>query len=214
MKNNNKTYKRPKLSEYINWICNEFGLDYGEVATALVKRFPELINKERCSNCGSSMVEYIYHIDSLNALLVYGMGKIVMNRVKDGKTLDEANRVHIQTELNSYYSVPSRSSQCAYLGLIEKVRTDDGTHDQKAGWKITEKGFRFLAQEPVGESVRVWDKKVVEEYDVTITIHQAWLNKGKKIREYDGEIRGFKPEEWSYKTFERARHKQQSIFNK
>lgn len=118
------------------------------------------------------MAIYEHRIDTIDALLLVGMGKIVGERVKSGIPFTDANKVHIQSELNKYYSVASRTSWCAKLGLITKVLKKDGTQDQKAGWLITKRGFEFLAGKPVPAKVQTFRNKITERFDDTTTLWQ------------------------------------------
>lgn len=161
-------YSKPRIGEFVRFICNNFHLDEVEVLTSITKEFPELLIKERCANCGASMAQYIYTLDVLDALLLYGMGRIVKERMRT-MPFHEANKIHIQSKLNDYYSVASRTTQCSKLGLITKVIRPDGTHDQKAGWLITRRGFEFLAGKPVPKKVQTFRNKITERFEETTT---------------------------------------------
>ena len=166
-----KTYRRPRIGEFVHFLCEEYKLNTSEVYDKLVERFPELLNKERCSNCNASMSEYQFTLDTLDALLLLGMGKIVGKRALT-MPFHEANKVHLQTSLNKYYSVPSRSTQCSKLGLIAKVLRKNGTHDQKAGWLITRRGFAFLAGHPVPKRVQTFRNQITERFEETTTFQE------------------------------------------
>lgn len=161
-KETNKTYRKPRIGVFVGFMCNQYGLDEGKVIADLRVNFPELFKKDTCANCGASMSEYIYTLDLLDSLLLFGMGKIVYERVAKGIPFTEANKIHLQSTLNTYYSVPSRSTQCSKLGLIAKVLRKDGTHDQKAGWCITKRGFEFLAGKRVPKRVQVFRNEITD----------------------------------------------------
>lgn len=168
-------FKKPKLGQFVKFICDTYTLDEEEVATKLISQFPELLIKERCANCEASMAMYIYTLDVLDALLLFGMGRIVFEKSKS-IPFTEANKVHLQTQLNKYHSVPSRQTHCSKLGLIAKVKHKDGSHDSKAGWLITKRGFQFLAGNPVPKKVQVFRNIIIEHFEEMITIEEV-LNK-------------------------------------
>lgn len=191
----------------IRYIADQYNLDAGELRWALSMRFPSIDNQKRCPNCDASMQEYIFTLDCLDALLVYGMGQIVKDRVAKGKPLSEANAVHLQSELNNYYSVPSRSTQCSKLGLIAKVLHEDGSHNQNKGWLITERGFRFLRGDPVPKYVKVWRGQIEDRYADTVTITEAFKMHRDRVEraisarrdpksDYRPEIAKYSPTEW------------------
>lgn len=161
-------FKTPQLSVMVGAICQEYKLEPSIVVPFLFEHFPELKDKSKCSNCGASMALYEHSIDSIDALLLLGMGKIVSERAKK-MPFTEANAVHVQSQLNTYYSVSSRTSWCSKLGLIAKIKRKDGTHDQKAGWCITKRGFEFLAGKPVPSKVVTFRNGIVERFEETIT---------------------------------------------
>lgn len=194
------------MRELVEHICNTNNLDFEVVVADLQKHLPHFFQKRECGNCGGSMKIYTYTLDCLDALLLYGMGKVVRGRMAKGKTLNEANRIHLQTSLNTYYSVPSRSTQCAKLGLIAKVMSKKGTHDQKAGWLITKRGFQFLANQEVPKYVSVFQNKIVDHHTEQTTISQAFQEhrdmlkkrspKSKSKSDYSEEIDTYQASQW------------------
>ena len=208
-KNKNISYKKPHIVNFVDFICQEYKLDPQELKARLIHQFPELKKKEECANCGASMAQYVYTLDSLDALLVFGMGKIIFERVKKGMTFTDANKVHLQTSLNQYYSVPSRSTQCSKLGLITKVLRKDGSHDQKAGWLLTKRGFELLAGKPVPKYVQVFRNEIIERFEDTITFGDA-LQSGKRGMER-AELENYKGfnfkelENWAIAGFSQGR---------
>lgn len=169
-------YHKAHIGKFVGALCEQYKLESAEVVAFLKHNFPELTDKTKCANCGASMAIYEHRIDTLDALLVFGMGKIVGARVKDGMNFTQANKVHLQTMLNKYYSVPSRSTQCAKLGLIAKVmvknKSGKRVHDRKAGWAITDRGFAFLAGKPVPAKVHTFRNQITERFEEMITIDQ------------------------------------------
>lgn len=167
---NKQLYKKGQIGKFVGAVCTQYKLNPDEVTEFLLFTFPELQNKEKCVNCKASMAIYEHRIDTLDALLLVGMGKIVDNRLKAHIPFTEANKVHVQSELNKYYSVPSRTSWCAKLGLVSKVLKKDGTQDQKAGWLITKRGFAFLAGKKVPAKVQTFRNQITERFEDMITI--------------------------------------------
>jgi hypothetical protein len=123
------------------------------------------------------MAIYEHQIDTLDALLLLGMGKIVGERVKAGMDFTEANKVHLQSKLNTYYSVPSRSTWCSKLGLIahatRKAKDGKRVRDQKMGWCITDRGFAFLAGKPIPARVQTFRNRITQHFEATTTISQV-----------------------------------------
>lgn len=118
------------------------------------------------------MAQYVFTLDVLDALLLMGMGKIVRSRSRTMPFTD-ANKVHVQSQLNDYYSVASRTTQCSKLGLIAKVLHPDGSHNQKEGWLITRRGFQFLAGKPVPRKVQTFRNRIIERFEETTTFEQV-----------------------------------------
>lgn len=165
-----------KIENLIDFIASKMRITdsaYDELMVEIHTRFPELHDKKKCPNCGASMSEYIYTIDSLDCMLLLGMANIVKTRLAVGKPFTEANQVHLQKELNHYYSVPSRSTQCSKLGLIAKIKTGSGAHNRSKGWCITARGFEFLAGKPVPKRVKIWRRQIEERFDEMITLPEA-----------------------------------------
>lgn len=168
-----KIYSKPRMGEILKFVAEKYNILPEALAYEVLQKFPELENKERCANCNASMSVYQYTLDALDALLLLGMGKIVGQKAKEVTLLRDANRVYIQQSLNKYYSVASRTTQCRYFGLIAKVLHKDGSHNKKAGWCITKRGFEFLAGKPVPRRVNVFRNKIVERFEEdTITIQE------------------------------------------
>ena len=200
-------YKQGELPKVVEAIALQFKLDPKYVSAWVSVNFPQIMKKEECGNCGASMVQYVYVLDCLDALLVYGMGKIIKERLKRGVPFSEANAVHLQTELNRYYSVPSRSTQCAKLGLITKVLNAQGKHDRRRGWLITTRGWDFLRGQPVPSQVKVFRNQIEERFDTTITISQAFqvhrdlvqrahMNHKNPRNDYTAELDTYRPSDW------------------
>lgn len=203
------SYNDGKLRDFVNLIitCVTDGgmTNVEEIISAISIRYG--LDEKECANCGASMREYVYTLDCLDALLILGMGKIVKKNLGEGMSFENANRVHLQSELNQYYSVPSRSTQCSKLGLITKVKTFDGKHDTGAGWLITKRGFALLRGEPVPKHVAVWRNAIQERFADVITISEAFdLHRDKVARaiskrmepksDYRAETDSYSSNEW------------------
>ncbi len=199
-----------KIEKLLTFVIDRLHLT-GEASDSLLDQvytnFPELNDREHCPNCSASMSEYIYKIDSLDCLLLLGMGNLVKTRLALGMPFTEANQVHLQKELNHYYSVPSRSTQCSKLGLIAKIKTASGSHNRTKGWCITKRGFEFLAGKPVPSQVKVWRRKIEEHFAEMITlpeakeVHREAIERkvaaGKLPKgDYRREFNAYDPKEW------------------
>jgi len=187
MKINEEHYNNGHIGQMVSVICDKYSLNHNEVADLLLKNFPELKNKTKCANCEASMAKYIFIIDTFDALLLLGMGKIVDRKKRSGSTFNISNRVHVQSELNQYYSVASRTSKCSKLGLIAKIRDKDGLHDRREGWCITKRGFDFLANRPVPRKVESFRNTITERFEEMITISELTNNntvEGKELSTY------------------------------
>lgn len=206
-KEDKKEYQKPNVKVLIQGLSEKYGLNFEEVVEYMKLQYPEFFVKETCGNCGGSMVIYTYTLDCLDSLLVYGMAKIVRKRVSEGIPFTQANKIHVQKELNKYYSVASRTTQCSKLGLITKSLNKDGTHNQAEGWCVTARGFKFIAGEPVVKMVTVFQNKIVKRHEETIVIEDAFkehtdlilskIERKKKIgSDYSPEISTYKKNEW------------------
>lgn len=152
----------------------------------VAKRWKQLDQKEQCPNCLASMQEYVHKADYYNARLMIEMANVVKRKQAEGKSFTEANRVHIQTDISKNYATQSRTTQASKLGLVTKIMTDEGTHDQKEGWLITARGWAFLRGEPVPRAVKVFRNEIIERSEETITILQALADR----------VDGYDPKAW------------------
>lgn len=168
---NTSQYKNGRIGEFASVICEKYKLDPKEVKAILVHNFPELKDKSHCANCGESMSVYSFSITNLDAMLLAQMGKIVFERIKAGIAFTEANKIHISAAIKGTNS--SRQTIASKLGLITKVKKEDGTHDREAGWLITRRGFEFLSGKPVPAKVNVFRNKITERFDELTTIDKV-----------------------------------------
>lgn len=159
----------------------EFGLDHESAQVLIKKWFPNLVDDRRyCANCGASMVEEIYSLDCLDAAFIFEMGKAVRERVRKGIPFTEANQVHVPT-LAATDAIRHRTTKCAKLGLVAKVRGTDGKQ-VKGRWLLTARGFAFLRGEAVPRKVSVWRGKIQERYDETTTIDRALRYRAEAVK--------------------------------
>lgn len=144
-------------------LAKRFAFPFEEAAAFLKAEYPALADRERCANCGSSMCAYEYAHDATSATLLVAMARAVARALEAGVPFTEANRVHVQREVNRLYgyAVASATTRARYLGLVAKVRGKRGRHDQAAGWLVTRRGWKFLRGEPVPATVRVFRGEIV-----------------------------------------------------
>lgn len=138
----------------------------------LSKHIEGLNEKEVCPNCGASMSEYIFFFDSLDALLLIAMAKEVRRKKSIGILFNQANQVHVPS-LKESLSIRCRTTICSKLGLIAKVKNDNGRHARGA-WLITERGWKALRGEPVPAFVKVFRGKIEERFDQTTTMQDIF----------------------------------------
>lgn len=170
-KSSKKQYKSGKIGSIVHYISEKWGLDEKEVRANLVINFPELKDHTHCANCGESMAIYTYSVTYLDVKLLCAMANIVNRRMDSGMTFTEANKVHLQSEINDYTLI-SRQTITSKLGLIAKV-IKDKVHDRKAGWVITKRGYDFLHGIPVPRMVNVFHNSIHEYFDQLITMKET-----------------------------------------
>lgn len=145
------------------------------------------------------MAEYLFELSVLDALLICGMAKIIKQRLNTLVDFTEANKIHIPTAEGLSYTLKSRTTYSAKLGLIAKFKTKDKGHLQGT-WVITARGWAALRGEPVPKSVRVFRGQILERTTETITLPETfrgYLDRGKKAKEHHKhEIENYDPNEW------------------
>ena len=160
----------------------------------LKNSIPTLEDHTTCPNCGASMAEYIFSFLMLDALLLYGMAKIVRAKIRVGIPFTEANKVHIPSARELTYTLKSRTSIASKLGVIAKLNNADGK--QVLGtWVITKRGWQALAGEPIPKFVRVFRGQILERTQETITIGEA-LSLSHKNPEHAEQAAGYSSSEW------------------
>lgn len=171
LKTSKKQYHPGRIGQMVHLISEKYGLDETEMRANLVANFPELKDKTHCANCGESMSIYTYSVSYLDVKLLCAMADIVNRRIDGGMNFTEANKIHLQTEIEDYNLI-SRQTITSKLGLIAKV-IKGKTHDRKAGWVITSRGFEFLRGEKVPRMVNVFHNRIEERFDETISMAEV-----------------------------------------
>lgn len=165
---------------------------------------PELGDKTRCPNCEASMVEYIYHFDTWDAMLLLRMAQEVERRISKGMSFSEANKVRVP-ELDAGHVIRCRTTQASKLGLVTQLKS--GSRRVAGTWVITKRGWEALSGKPVPAKVKVWRGRIEERYEETITISDALrrhenhvretLKRGKEPRhDHTEEIREYDSKQW------------------
>ena len=204
----NTDYERGLLPKIVGVMAEIFKADEAYVKAVLVSNFPELKDRSVCANCGASMKSYVYTVDCIDALLVFYMAKIVRERIATGLDFTEANQIHLASMLkDAGYTIISHQTITSKHGLIAKVRNEDGTHDKAKGWLITKRGWAFLRGERIPAKVKVWRNKIIEQFEETITISEAFRTHTEAVQEavkakknvkndYTSDIESYSPSEW------------------
>lgn len=149
--------------------------EFGFGAATVERLFTEIIGypeKEKCINCGAGMKEYTDTFDAFNAKLLMEMGRVVIKRLRAGKPISEANRVHVQSLDGIDYAMKSRTTLASKLGLIAKYRDENKKH-VRGTWLITARGFAALRNESVPKKVVIFRSKIMERSDETTTLSEA-----------------------------------------
>jgi hypothetical protein len=173
----------------------------------LAREIDGLNKKEVCPNCGASMAEYIFPFDTLDALLLLSMAKAIRNKREAGISFNQANQVHVPS-LRTSLSIKCRTTICYKLGLVAKVKNDNGSH-ARGVWLITERGWKALRGEPVPAFVKVFRGKIEERFDLTTTMQDIFLGSKNSLDrvirdkrqidehyDYRSEIRDYRGSDW------------------
>lgn len=153
--------------------------DPTQLKNEVAKTWQSLKNPSVCPNCEESMQQYVHKLDFFNALLLKSMGDLVMKKVEKGTPFTEANMIHVVSS-DFHDCVRHRTTQCRTLGLIAKVKGENGTHNRDKGWLITTRGFAALRGESVPSEVVAWRNSIEERPGSTTTIDKVF-------QEYKGE---------------------------
>lgn len=153
------------------------------IMACLYQSMPELRDKTHCPNCEASMAQHNPQIAYHQAKLLRAMARKVRDNLEKGMPFTEANKVHVQKQLDVDFATMGCTAICRQLGLIAKVMTKAGKHDIKKGWAITKRGWEFLSNEPVPKEVVVFRNKIIDRSQETVTIEEI-LN-GHGDQDYD-----------------------------
>lgn len=177
----------------------------------LSREISGLTNREVCPNCGASMAEYVFPFDTLDALLLLSMAKKIRDKRSAGISFNQANQVHVQS-LQTSLAIKCRTTMCSKLGLVAKVKNDNGSH-ARGVWLITERGWKALRGEPVPAFVKVFRGHIEERFDHTTTMQDIFIGSkdhlSKVLRDkrniddhydYRSEIDNYSASDWVYIT--------------
>lgn len=149
-------------------------LDNQDYLMATLKANIEALNHpERCPNCESSMLEYIYEFDILDALLLLEMAKEVKRKIEKGVSFTESNQVHIQQLSNVSYAMKSRTTKMSKLGLIAKM-LGENKRQISGTWVVTKRGWDALKGRKIPKSVRVWRGRIEDRTEDSTTINEVF----------------------------------------
>ena len=171
-------WKLPKLWDFLVELHKTdpqaFEADGGYLRAIVAQRWKALEDGTHCPNCRASMAQYERTPSYHHACLLRSMARKVDQRTRAGVDFTEANKVHVQKDLDDDYTTKGTTAICRQLGLIAMIRKEDGSHDTKAGWAITKRGFAFLRNEPVPRSVITFRNEIIERSEETITISEIF----------------------------------------
>lgn len=178
----------------------------GLLKAHLSSQFPELKIKDRCPNCDASMKEYIYSLDTFDALLLTKMAIDVRSNQRKGHSFTMSNQVRVP-DLPTSHTVKCRTTRCRKLGLVAPV-LGNNKKPIPGLWLVTRRGWQALAGERVPKYVKVWRNKIEEKFsDETTTLSEALNNhlehvkrqkhKGRLFKEdHTEDVKAYKPTEW------------------
>lgn len=146
----------------------------------LRRNVEELNDPEHCANCGASMLEYIYTLDYIDALMLLEMGREVRRHKQAGLPFTEANKIRVQHITNATYAMKSRTTKMSKLGLIAKLKGDNG-HQIPGYWVITKRGFDALKGYQVPKTVRIWRGKIEERGAERTSIQDEFGGHSRKV---------------------------------
>ena len=178
-------YNKGKLPNLWNFLVKlhkenptAFDVDGDYLREHVRVKWVALDDKEHCPNCSASMQQYDTSFDYFDAKLLEAMGNVVRSKLAKGMDFTTANQVHIQKETNADYTTKSRQTKCRTLGLVAKVMKEDGkTHDQEAGWVITNRGYAALRGERIPKKVVVFRNEIIERSEETTSVAEVMATK-------------------------------------
>jgi len=187
--------KLPKLWEFLVKLHESNPKAFesaGYLRACVAQSWKALNDQTKCPNCNENMTEYVHKLDFFNALLLKHMGDAVAKGMREGKTFQDANQVHVVSQ-DFHDCERHRTTQCRTLGLIAKVKNEDGKHDREKGWLITTRGFKALKGYRVPSEVTVFRNNIEERTGLTTTIDEVFTNYKGENRSLVGER---DPHEW------------------
>ena len=162
-------------------------------------------NKTKCLNCGASMAQYVYEVSVLDALLLYGMAKEVVERT-GRMQFTQANMIHVPSSDKITYTAKNRTGYTSKLGLIAKVMGPN--KKQVPGtWAITARGWAAMRGEAIPQSVVVFRKQIIDRPGAMTTLKTVFngysenaqneVNKNKVIKvDYRKDFADSEPTKW------------------
>ena len=169
----------------------------------LGKAVPEVTDRTKCANCGTSMKIVTYTADILDALLILAMARRVRKNQEDGMSFTEANKVHMPT-LDVNNTVSKRQTKCNYLGLIKQSEALRNT----GYWVLTNWAWKLLRGQEIPRSAYYWQGEMHGRSSETTTLSQMFkthieliekaIAHSRTVRlDYRGEIGDYNPADWS-----------------
>jgi len=182
-------YNRGKIKSMVQVIAGivarnpEHATNTDYIMACVYTAMPELRDKTRCPNCEASMAQYLRTVDYHQAKLLRAMGRKVDEHRQAGLSFTDANKVHVQKELDVDFATMGCTAITRQLGLIAKVLTKSGAHDTKKGWVVTSRGWDFLKNQPIPKQVVVFRNKIIDRTEETTTIQE--ILHGHNDQDYD-----------------------------
>lgn len=168
----------------------------------VITSVPELADKTKCANCGTSMRIVEYTADLHDALLILAMARKVDENLNKGMTFTEANKVHMPT-LAVSNTTSKRQTKCDYLGLVKQPEALRNT----GYWVLTNWAWKALKGEPIPRSAYYWQGEMQGRSTETTTLSQMFkthvdlvqnaIAHSKTVRaDYRGQIGDYEPSQW------------------
>ena len=147
--------------------------DFEKVRTYLYLAIPELCDRSKCVNCGSSMEQYTYTFDHHDAELLISIGKDVISCIKDkGRSFTDANQVKVRA-LPIKDTLMAHTVVLSKLGLIAPLRLSGTSRIIKGFWVITRNGWKALRGEQFYSKIRIFRDSVDSKFEDVTTIKET-----------------------------------------
>lgn len=177
--------------------------DPNYLMTQVIVSMPELADRTKCANCGTSMKVVEYIADLHDALLILAMARKVKENMTKGMTFTEANKIHMPT-LAVNNTIIKRQTKCDYLGLLKQTDEMRGT----GYWVLTKWAWEALQGKPIPRSAYYWQGEIQGRSVENITfgsmfrshieLVQKSMAAGKPLRnDYREQIINYNPTEWA-----------------